>query len=83
VTNQPSQHDVDVIKGLANSISPEEALGWLEDNECLAEQSWLSAAGELLERQWVLTVMTAYAHANGALDSIGLSLPPAKDGKDE
>lgn len=74
-----SPDDVKLIMQLANSESVEKAVDFINDDEYLVEQAWLSAAQESLERQWVVTVMTAYAHAKGLLSTISLSLPEVWD----
>lgn len=70
-----SPEDITVLTEIANSVGTEQAIEWLIDNDCLVEQAWLSAAQKQLERQWAVTVSTAYAHAKGLLSSISLSLP--------
>jgi hypothetical protein len=81
VNAEPTPNDVALLAKYCNTVGIDDALAWLDENECFGEQAWLAAAQEALERQWTATVMTAYAHARGELESIILTLPA--DGPDD
>ena len=75
---EPSPADVALLAKYCNTVDLDAALYWLDENQCFGEQAWLAAAREMMERQWTATVMTAYAHAKGELESISLTLPPTE-----
>lgn len=75
----PSVKDVALLTGYLNSLDVDDVSAWIVENDCIVEQAWLSSVQEKLERQWATTVMTAYAHARGELESIQLTVPESED----
>lgn len=71
--------DVELITRYANTVDPEYVMAYLEEHDCLAEQAWLSFAAEKMADNWLITIMTAYAHAKGELRSLELTLPEVED----
>lgn len=74
--------DVTRISEYANTMTIEEVMAYLEENECVVESAWLTSAMAMLERQFVITAMTAYAAAKDELLSIQLSIGPVEADED-
>lgn len=72
--------DVTLVTGYCNSLPVEEALAFITENDCFTEQIWLQSVTEQMERQAVMNIMIAYAHAKGELTDIKLTLPPVEGG---
>lgn len=71
--------DVTLITNYVNTVDIEEAMAYISDNDCFAEEAWLSFAAGKLAENWMIQVMTAYAHAKGELTSLELTLPEVQD----
>lgn len=73
-----SPEDVALLVKYCNTVPVDDAIAYINENDCIVEAAWLTQAAAELEKKYTITVMTAYAAAKGELTSVTLTLPPTE-----